>query len=149
MWWCSRVITVHCNLEGSVSVEVPVFISDDGLVTTSSKYPMLSSSSFLTSIYKTPNISITSIIPKISPRLTPKSLMMPSPHNADIPITTNSSPNKTINNTTLTKNSCISSLDHVTNKIGMYLLYHVREKASIEDEYLNFNYEFNSDILSG
>ena len=74
--------------------------------------------------------------------------MMPSPHNTDTPITTNSSSNKKNNNTPLTNNSCMSSLNHVTNNIGMSSLDHVSEKSSIEDEYPNFNDKFNSDIRS-
>ena len=78
------------HLEGSGAVEAPGVIYDDGPGTTSRKSPMFSSSEFLPSSTKTPNISITSILPRIFPRLTPKSLMTPSPHNADTTITTNS-----------------------------------------------------------
>ena len=77
------------HLEGSGPVEVPGVISYDVPGTTPRKYPMISSSVFLPSSTKTPNMSITSILPRISPRLTPKSLIMPSFHNADTPITTN------------------------------------------------------------
>ena len=82
-----RHISQH--LEGSGNVEVPGVIYDDGPGTISIKSPIFSSSEFIPSSSKTPNIYITSIIPIISPRLTPKSLMMPSPHNADTTITTN------------------------------------------------------------
>ena len=52
----------HCsphNLEGNGNVEVPGVIYDDIPKTTSSKSPMFSSSSFLPSSTKTPNISST------------------------------------------------------------------------------------------
>ena len=42
----------------------------------------------------------------------------------------------------------MSSLDHVTNSIGISSLDNVSEKASIEDEYPNFNDKFNSELLS-
>ena len=74
--------------------------------------------------------------------------MMPSLHNSDTPITTNSYSNKKSNNNLLTNNSGISSLDHVSNNVGISSLNHVSEKASIEDEYPKFNDNFNSDLLS-
>ena len=43
----------------------------------------------------------------------------------------------------------MSSLDHMTNNIGISSIDNVNENASIEDEYPNFNDKFNSDILSG
>ena len=79
------------NLEVSGAVELPGVIYDDGPGTTSRKSPMFSSSEFFPSSTKTPNIYITSILLRISPRLTPKSLIMLSPHNEYTPITTNSS----------------------------------------------------------
>ena len=60
------------HLEGSGAAEVPGVISGDGPGTTSRKSTMFSSSEFIPSSTKTTNISITSIIPRISPRLTPK-----------------------------------------------------------------------------
>ena len=107
------------HLECSGAVEVPGVIYNDGPRTISSKSPIFSSSEFIPSITKGPNIYITYILPRISPRLDPKSLMMPSPYNVDTPITTNSSSNNKINNTPLTNNSGISSLDHVANNIGL------------------------------
>ena len=68
------------HLEGSGAVEVPGVISDDFRVTTSRKSLMFSSSASLPSSSNTPNISITSILPRRSPRLTPIALMMPYPH---------------------------------------------------------------------
>ena len=88
------------DLEGSGAVDVPGVISNDGPGITSRKSPMFSSSEFLPSSSNTPNNSITSVLQKRSPRLTPKSLMMPSSHNADTPITTNSSYNNKSNNIT-------------------------------------------------
>ena len=126
------------HLEDIGDVEVPGGIYDDSHVTTSKKSSIFSGSEFLPSIYNTPNIYITSILPMIYPRLTPKSLIIPSPHNSDTRITTHSSSNKKINNNPLNKNSGISSLDHVTNNMGMSPLNHVSEKSSIEDEYTNF-----------
>ena len=102
------------HLESSVTVEILGVISDNVPVPISRKSPMFSSSVFLPPSNKTPNISITSILPRISSRLTPKSLMMPSPYNTDNPITTNLSFQKKSDHTPLAKNSGISSLDHVT-----------------------------------
>ena len=113
-------------------MEVPGVISDDGPGNTSRKSPMFSSSNFLPSINKTPNIYVTPVIPRRSPRITPKSLMIPSLHNSDNLITTNLSSNKRSNDFLLTNNRWISSLDHVTNNIGISSLDHVSEKASIE-----------------
>ena len=60
------------NLEGSGDVEIPGVIYDDKNGTTSRKSSMFSSSEFLPSSTKTPNISITSVLPRRSPRVTPK-----------------------------------------------------------------------------
>ena len=57
------------NLGGSGSMEAPGVISDDGPGTTSMKSLFISISAFLPSSYNTPNISITSIIPRRSHRL--------------------------------------------------------------------------------
>ena len=104
MWFGFQGHHSPLHLEGCGAVDGPGVISDDGPVTISRKSPMFSSSEFINSIYNTPNISITSIIPRISLRFTPKSSMTPSPNNEDNPITTNSSSNKKGNNTTLTNN---------------------------------------------
>ena len=135
------------NLEYSVDVEVPGVSYYGGPGTTSSKCTMFSSSEFLPSSTKTPNISNTSILPRRSPMHTPKSLMMPSTHNSDTRITTNSSSDNKINNTPLTNNSGISSNNHMTNNVGILSLNHVSEKSSIEDNYPNFNDKYNSYLL--
>ena len=109
-------------------MEVLGIIYDDCPVTTSSKSQMFSSSEFIPSSNKTPNIYITYILPRRYTRLTPKSSMMISPHNEDTPITTNSAYNKKSNNKPLNNNSGISSPDHVTNNIGILSLDHVSEK---------------------
>ena len=137
------------HLEGSGDVEVPRVIFDNNPGTTSMKSPLFSSSVFLTSSSNTTNISITSILPRRSPRLTPKSQTMPSPYYTDTPTTINSSYNKKSNNNPLTNNSGISLIDHESNNIGISSLDHMSEKASIEDDYPNFNDKFNSYLLSG
>ena len=113
------------HLEGSGAVKVPGVISDSGPRTTLRKSPIFSISVFLPLSTKTPNISITSILPRRYPRLPPKKSLMPFLHNFDTPITNNLSSNKKSKNTPLTKNIGISSLDHVTNNIGVSPLDHV------------------------
>ena len=137
------------HFDGSGDVEVAGVISDDGPGTTSRKSPMFSSSTFITSSTKTPNIYITSFLPRRSPILKPKSSMIPSTHNADIPITTKSSSNNKNTNIMLTNNSEISSLNNVNNNIMISSLNHMIRKSSIEDKYPNFNNDLNSALLSG